>query len=292
MTDYKSQVLSKINDKVCCKYAFVGSLLFSSGELLDDDDSILVNSSNHILDKLSRMISELYPSIVLCSWDGFLYLSNIGQLKHDMYNGYMVDIDDFANECDRLTILKTLFLTNAKLRYTTDNNKNSTGYTLEFVFADENSLDFTNKLLNEHNFSFSKVKRQSSFILYTKNSNKITDFLVLVGATNEAMNLQNSLVMRELRNNTNRQNNCYESNLDKSITSSTEQLVAIEYIFSHHLEQNLDENLTEIALLRLSNPESTLNELKTLLGNKISRAGIKYRLDKILEIYKSFKENS
>ena len=69
MKDYKSQILSKITDKPCCNYAFVGSLLFSSGEMLEDEDSILVNGTNEVLEKLSKILNKIYPDVVLCSWD-------------------------------------------------------------------------------------------------------------------------------------------------------------------------------------------------------------------------------
>ena len=60
------------------------------------------------------------------------------------------------------------------------------------------------------------------------------------------------------------------------------------YAFINGIEY-LNENLREVALARLANPDISLNELRLLLNNKISRAGIKYRLDKIIEIYQKIK---
>ena len=104
-----------------------------------------------------------------------------------------------------------------------------------------------------------------------------------------ALDIQNNLAIREMRNNVNRQNNCFESNLDKTINASSEQLKAISYIIDNYSLDYLDESLKAVALARLANPEVSLSALATLLDNSLSRAGIKYRLDKIISIYKKLK---
>ena len=55
------------------------------------------------------------------------------------------------------------------------------------------------------------------------------------------------------------------------------------------ISQYPPENLKEVALVRIANPDVSLGDLRTLLGNNISRAGIKYRLDKIIQMYKELK---
>ena len=125
--------------------------------------------------------------------------------------------------------------------------------------------------------------------VYSKNSNQICAIFVKLNAQYFALEIQNALTVRELRNNVNRQNNCFESNLEKTIVASGEQIQAINYILDNYSIDYLDENLREVALARIANPDATLNELKTILNNKLSRAGIKYRLDKIIELYKKLK---
>ena len=46
----------------------------------------------------------------------------------------------------------------------------------------------------------------------------------------------------------------------------------------------LDENLKEIAKLRLENPDISLTELGKMLKNPIGKSGVNYRLKKIMEI--------
>ena len=109
---------------------------------------------------------------------------------------------------------------------------------------------------------------------------------------NEAFELQNSLVMREMRNDANRKGNCFDANLNKTINASTQQVKAIDYIIGRFGLEYLDTNLQEVALLRLSNPESTLSELQKLYPSQITRAGLKYKLDKILAIYNELKKQN
>ena len=160
---------------------------------------------------------------------------------------------------------------------------------MEFVLKDEDTANTLLTLLNEHNFELKKIKRQSNYVVYTKNSNIISDLFVMLGAGYTSLEIQNSLAIREMRNAANRQNNCFEFNLDKTLNASSLQLQAINFIIDNYSIDYLDENLREIALARIANPDATLNELRQILNNKISRAGIKYRLDKIIDIYENIK---
>ena len=254
-------------------------LLLTCAEINKEEDYILVNASLDMLNKAEKVIENLYPSIVINRWDSFLLLS--GNLYH-----IIVNLDE---DSDHLTMLKTIYLACGHAFYNEDNSANSTGYSLEFRLKTEKLRDLTLSLLGEFGFDFKVSKRGSVYNVYTKNSSVMSDLFVVLGASNVALEIQNQLAMRELRNNINRQNNCFESNLDKTLSASEEQLKAINYIVDHYSIDHFDENLKEVALARIANPDVSLNDLKTILQNKLSRAGIKYRLDKIIEMYKSLK---
>lgn len=290
MTNCKQQILTSIPANNCCSCSFVNVVITLSAQIQRNYENILVNANNDILQKFERIITNFYPTIELSSWSNFLMLKgNIYELLQTINYEPLINISFFDNECDKLTILKTMFLTNGNFYYNDDSSKNSKGYNLEFVFKDEYHCNLALNLLQEYEFELKKIKRQNNFVLYTKNSTVICDLLVKLGATYSALDIQNSLAMREMRNAANRQNNCFEFNLDKTLNASNIQLEAINYIVSNYSIDYLPENLREVALTRIANPDATLNELKILLNNAISRAGIKYRLDKIIEIYKKLK---
>lgn len=290
MTDCKTQILSSIPNKNCCSLTFANTIFLFNTDINLNNNSILVNANPEILNKLTKIILNFYPNIEFNAWNNFLTIrGNIFKLLQTTGYSNNLNLDFFENECDKLTILKTIFLMNGNFYYNQDNFKNSKGYNLEIVLKNENIANLIKELLKDYNFEFKKIKRQGAFVLYTKNSNIICDFLVKIGATYTALEVQNSLAIREIRNATNRQNNCFESNLDKTINASNSQLEAINYILDNYSIDYLNENLREVALVRIANPDSTLNELRILLNNKISRAGIKYRLDKIIELYSKLK---
>ena len=282
MQDCKLNMLSTIPDNQSCSQNFVGSVLLTSS--VTNNNSILVQCTENIINKLIKIISRFYPYVEISNWDNFLLLSgDLYELNECIIN------EKNLNYADKLVVIKGIFLTCGKLYYNQDSNKNSSGYLLEFVLRNETTANITYSILKEFGFNLKKIKRKNSYVIYTKNSNTICDILVTLGAPHTALEIQNNLAMREIRNNANRQNNCFEGNLDKTINASTEQLKAINYIIENHSIDYFDENLKEVALARIANPDVSLNDLRTILNNGISRAGIKYRLDKIIQMYKDLK---
>ena len=286
MQDCKLNILSTIPDNQSCSQAFVGAVLLTSD--LGEHNSKLIQAEDKIIAKFKKIISRFYPFVVINSWDNFLLLSgDLSELEQDC------SVTELSfNTLDKLTLLKGLFLMFGKLYYNQDNTKNSVGYSLEFVFRDDYVANITILTLKEFGFNLRKTKRRNLIVVYTKNSNIICDLLVRLGSSATALEIQNNLAIREIRNNTNRQNNCFESNLEKTISASTEQLQAINYIIDRFSIDYFDENLKEVALARIANPDVSLNELRMLLNNSISRAGIKYRLDKIIQMYKDIEKDN
>ena len=284
MAECKQQILESIPNNSCCIHAFF-TVLFN--DAVKTDNAWLITASNNLVEEAARLLNKFYPDVEVNFWNNFLSLKNVYDLVVDFDK---LNLSHFDSECCKLTILKTLFLLHGNLYYNEDNSKNSKGYNLEFVFKDKSLTEICKTLLQTFEFNLKEITRQNNHVLYTKNSNIICDLLVLLGATSSALELQNNLAMREVRNSANRQNNCFGYNLDKTLNSSDKQMEAINYLYENDLLDNLDENLKEIALLRFANPDVSLNELKILLNKPISRAGLKYRLDKLIEIYKNYKE--
>ena len=77
--------------------------------------------------------------------------------------------------------------------------------------------------------------------------------------------------------------------IDKTINASVEQVLAIDYIINNYGLEKLELSLQAVALLRIANPEAPLSELQKLYPKQITRAGLKYKLDKIIAMYKELK---
>ena len=142
----------------------------------------------------------------------------------------------------------------------------------------------TINLLKECDIPAKITIRKNAPIVYIKEYQLICDALALVGANKAVLCLQNEAAIRELRNNINRQNNCINANLNKTIGASVKQLNAIRIIQENVGLESLSEGLMELALLRLANPDASLEELRRLSTQELTKSGINHRFAKLLEI--------
>ena len=118
-------------------------------------------------------------------------------------------------------------------------------------------------------------------ISYFKGSSSIEDFLVYIGASAVAFELMNQKIVRELRNNVNRQINCDTANIEKILKTSKKYLDAIDWLIDTGELNSLPQNLRETALLKRSNPQIPLEQLGQMLTPSVSKSGMKHRLEKI-----------
>jgi DNA-binding protein WhiA len=104
------------------------------------------------------------------------------------------------------------------------------------------------------------------------------------------MNFENTRIVREVRGKINRQVNCETANINKTVTASMKQIEDIHYISSTVGIDALDENLQQIAHLRLENTEIPLSELGKLLDPPIGKSGVNHRMRKLSEIAQDLRE--
>ena len=72
--------------------------------------------------------------------------------------------------------------------------------------------------------------RKKIYVLYIKDSEAIKDLLALVGANQAVLDLSDEMAKRGLRNTVNRQVNCINANINKTIEASMKQIEAINFI--------------------------------------------------------------
>ena len=90
-------------------------------------------------------------------------------------------------------------------------------------------------------------------------------------------------MLKEVRNYVNRKTNFETANIDKTASAAAKQIVAIEKIINKVGIDFLSDDLRELAVLRLENPEMSLRELGENLSEPISRSGVNHRLQRIME---------
>ena len=102
-------------------------------------------------------------------------------------------------------------------------------YHLEIYFKDEKSLDFCLDILSSYNINVKSIK-QNKYILYIEEGESISNFLAFVGAKKSMLEFEDTRVVKEIRNNVNRQLNLENANLNKTILSSVKQINYIKLI--------------------------------------------------------------
>lgn len=132
------------------------------------------------------------------------------------------------------------------------------------------------------------VERKGAYVVYIKGSEHIADLLTYLGAKSAAMELMQVKMVKEVRNYVNRTTNFETANLTKTASAAAAQLEAIELIGRTKGLESLPDELYEVALLRLQNPDMSLRELGAHLSEPISRSGVNHRLKKILELSRQY----
>ena len=164
------------------------------------------------------------------------------------------------------------------------------GYHLEFVSKSHDFLLELSSILAEYNIIGKIFERKNSYVFYIKDVNTIQDLLALVGANQSVLSLSNEIVTRELRNKVNRQVNCINANINKTVEASLKQVNAINTIINTIGLESLPEDLQEVAVLRLANQEESLDELLKLSTIKLTRSGLNHRFRKLIKIANALEE--
>ncbi|MEN6471760.1 MAG: DNA-binding protein WhiA [Clostridiaceae bacterium] len=161
------------------------------------------------------------------------------------------------------------------------------GYHLEIVCRHERFAKELCALINAFDFNARLTSRKSSFAVYIKEGEKVSDFLAFLGASDATLAFENARVMRSVKNDVNRQSNFEQSNMQKAALAAAQQSIDIELIRAEYGLEKLPARLRVTAEARLNNPEANLSELSEALGLK--KSGVNHRLKKLAELAESIR---
>ena len=171
----------------------------------------------------------------------------------------------------------------------TDPNKD---YHLEFKIVGGQLCEDFRSLLSLVGIEAKCTHRKNCGILYIKGSEKIEDLLTLMGATQSSLDLMNIKILKDIRNKANRIANCDSANIDKTIMAAEKQIADIEYIIAVKGIDYLSDELQEMALIRMENPDLTLKELGQLLSKPLGRSGANHRIMRIAAAAEELRKES
>jgi len=191
------------------------------------------------------------------------------------------NIEKLETEEEKKSLVRGLFLGSGSI-----NNPNKK-YHLEILLTQRDIAQYIQNLLKQADIK-SKILENNN-TLYLKEGEEISKFLAYIGAQKSVLKFEEIRVMKDLRNNVNRQVNCETANLSKTVNAAVTQIEAINFLKKMKKYEELPDSLIEIAELRLEYPEMSLKDLGMQLENPIGKSGVNHRLKKIIEIAEEVK---
>ena len=195
-------------------------------------------------------------------------------------DNYLVD-----EEHDKQAYLRGVFMICGSI-----NDPKTSRYHLEFVISNEDTANYVNNLLNEFYFNSKVIKRDKNYMVYIKESEKISDFIKLLNARTSLFYYEDIRIYRDHKKMTNRLNNCEQANVDKMIQASSEQLELIRKLRETRDFDLLEQGIKDICIYKEKYPESSMAELAEIISTEterpITKSGINHRFRKIKEMVK------
>lgn len=268
-------------------------------EILDPNIKIQ-NENEDVAKMIFNLISQTYhitPKITVRKGynynKNYIYIIEIkekqNEIKKDLSleknvpNNYIIDDDNLMR-----SYLKGVFLAKGSI-----NDPQTSRYHLEILVDNEEYADFINQLLNNYSLNSKILKRETKYMVYIKEAEKIGDFLRLIGTTKALLYYEDIRIYRDHINMTNRLNNCEQANVERTIQSADAQIKDIELIQKYGLEL-LSEKERLVAEYRLKYKEASLQELSEIISmeteQKITKPGLHHRFDKIKKLAQKIRE--
>ena len=177
------------------------------------------------------------------------------------------------------------------------NSPKNSNYHLEIALSDENYAKWFAKLFIKYKggqFNAKIVKRRNQFVVYIKRSDQITDFLILIGATNAALQFEETRIERDFSNIGNRLANLDSANYNKTTNAANEQIndiMVIDQILGINKIQNKKQQL--LMKFRLENEDASFQELANMIseviGEPVSRSNVAHMFRSIHERAERYK---
>ncbi|MFO8069728.1 MAG: DNA-binding protein WhiA [Alkalibacterium sp.] len=248
-------------------------------------DNFDVESEVLVRKKMKLKKNNVY--IVRLKSGSKIILKELGIMDGMLYHGHVPD--EIKNNKQKIkSYLRGAFLAGGSV-----NSPDTSRYHLEIHSSYEEHNNDICEMMQVFEFNARVHERRNGYIVYLKESEKIADFLSLIGATGSMFKFEDVRIVRDMRNSVNRLVNCENANLNKTIDAASKQIENIRLIERTIGLDTLPEKLKEIALMRVENPDVSLKELGELLPDGgVSKSGVNHRLRKINKLAEEIKEKN
>lgn len=259
-------------NRAACEYFpdIIRELYGETAEITETGDK-LKNRKKYMLSLISEKSFGILKEL------GIVFLSDGAPAINLGIDKYLIE-----NECCKKAYIIGAFIGSGSVTVPKKDGRSQTGYHLEFVFSKyQTAEDFTD-LLCETGFMPRLIERKESFVIYFKTSDEICDLLAFMNARNCYFSLNELIIEKDLRNDTNRRINCEMANIEKQVEASIGRINAISVIEETIGLDELSAPLRAVAIARMNNPDASMSELASIAG--ITKSCLNHRLRKLSEI--------
>ncbi|MCR4738838.1 MAG: DNA-binding protein WhiA [Lachnospiraceae bacterium] len=290
--DVKQEIASHIPLSRHCRIAELSGLYFLCGEsgVREGVDSISFHTENIEVARLCFTLLKKTFNITVnaCVKRSKLLSYAVGVFGRDAENvKETLKISEDINrsiklltekDCCRRVFLSGVFLVSGSM------NDPERSYHLEIVCEDEGRAELLREMICSFGIEARSAVRKKYHVIYVKEGDGIVDMLNIMDANRALLSMENTRVLKDMRNRVNRSVNCETANIKKTVGAAVRQINDIEFLMETGNFKELDEGLKQIALLRLENKEATLTELGEMLNPPVGKSGVNHRLRKISDI--------
>ena len=264
--------LSNLANKQEVRMELLGYL--SSNNISYEKNSIRFSTENdYNIDRYAKLIRNINIEDFKIDVNGKTFFIDINKKKLETLEDFNFNTDKVE---DARVFIRGLFMGAGSI------NNPETKYHLECGIGEKENINRIIEMLKRFDISF----KYNEKCIYTKEGDEISKFLAFIGANKSVLKFEEIRVQRHMNNKVNRLVNCKSANLNKVLNASIEQINAIKKLKETGKFERLDDNLKEIAELRLEFPDISLVELGQKLTMPIGKSGVNYRLNKIIKMSK------
>lgn len=298
--EVKQELLEQTGKSRHCQLAELAALFSSFGQVVIGEDGdytikfatenltvwkkcyILVKKAFHIVPDLSIRGHHQFLLYILDDEDALAFMKEIQVLDGNRLAAEPL----IRRQCCKRAFLRGIFLACGSV---TDPHSR---YHLELAVGSRDRAIRIQEIIGVFGLEAKIIERKSGYVVYMKEGAAIVDFLNITGAHVALMEFENVRILKEMRNSINRQVNCETANIKKTVSAASRQTEDIRFIHDTIGFGNLSENLSQIARVRLENPEVTLKELGEKLDPPIGKSGVNHRLRKLSEIAEELRKKN
>lgn len=214
----------------------------------------------------------------------FTVLVEDNEISEDLINKKTEGFIDNFNDIEDVSLDEIKSFLKIAFIYKGSINDPQRGYNLEIIAREKNELRLIKESMDTFDLNAKINDRGDYYIVYIKDSDKISDFLAIIGANKSLFELENVRAMKSIRNDINRQTNFDKANIDRTVKASLRQVDAIKAVIDSEEYDKLSEDMKEIASIRIDNPYISIEEIGQMMDPVMSKAKVNYRLQKFIKL--------